>query len=195
MPAETAQFGQDELAVLINELRGLLKLNVPGDIVELGCYRGETSLHLARELKGYPDKKLFIYDSFEGLPPKAAQDQSPAGTQFKAGELPATKREVVERLKRAGFGDVRVKKAWFSDLTTSDLPKTISLAFLDGDFYESILDSLRLIWPLLSPGAGVLVDDYQNEALPGTQKAVDHWLKYHQVKSFRVEKSLAIIGA
>lgn len=192
MTVDLPQFGQAELAVLLRELKGVLDKHVAGDVVELGCYRGETSVHIARELKG-SGKQLFIYDSFAGLPPKSAEDQSPAGEQFKAGELPVTKREVIERLKKAGFGEVRVKKAWFSDLASGDLPENISLAFLDGDFYHSIIDSLKLVWPKLSPGAVVVVDDYQNESLPGARKAVDEWLRLHEYQSFRVEKSLGII--
>lgn len=192
-PADLPQFGQDELDVLLRELRGVIDLGVPGDVVELGCYRGDTSVRLARLLgRQAPDKKLYVYDSFEGLPAKSPLDESPAGMQFMAGELHATKREVIRRLRASGFTEVKVVKAWFSELSSADLPVQISFAFLDGDFYRSILDSLQLVWPLLAPGATVIVDDYRSEALPGAARAVDEWLAHHPVK-FRVERSLAII--
>ncbi len=88
-----------------------------------------------------------------------------------------------------------VKKAWFADLGPADLPGKIAFAFLDGDYYESIRDSLRLIERKLSPGAVIVVDDYQSEALPGVAKAVDEWLGtgYSKVLKLRVERSLAVI--
>ena len=85
-----------------------------------------------------------------------------------------------------------IKKAWFSDLKDNDVPERISFAFLDGDYYNSICDSFKLINNKLSPGAIIIVDDYTNESLPGARKAVDEWLKTHPAK-LRIEQSLAII--
>ncbi len=188
------QFNEEELSVLLRELGQVLVMNVRGEVIELGCYKGLTSLEIARALKtAGSNKKLYAYDSFEGLPSKVPKDQSPAGEQFKAGELPATKQEVVKLFKKAGLHVPVIKKAWFNELKDKDLPEAISFAFLDGDFYESIRDSLKLVWPKLSSGAIVVIDDYQNEALPGTQKAVDEWLKVHPT-NIRIEASLAIIG-
>lgn len=187
------QFDDTELAVLLRELTQVLVTQVEGEVVELGCYRGLTSLKIARALKDAGStKKLYLYDSFEGLPAKGKADQSPAGEQFKAGELPVTKAEVIKLFKKSGLSLPKVKKAWFKDLKPSDLPDQIALAFLDGDFYESIMDSLKLVWPKLQSGAVVVVDDYQNQALPGAARAVDEWLKTHPAKLL-VEASLGVI--
>lgn len=188
------QFNEQELAVLLRELGQVLVKDVEGDVVELGCYKGLTSVQIGKALKlAGSNNKLYLYDSFTGLPEKTKADSSPAGEQFKAGELPATKDEVIKLFKKAGLSLPYVKKAWFSDLKSKDLPDNIAFAFLDGDFYESIKTSLNLIWPKLTPGAVVVVDDYQNEALPGAQKAVDEWLKTHPA-ILSIEASLAIIG-
>ena len=149
-------------------------LAVSGDFVELGCYKGDTSLALAEILKG-SDKKLWIYDSFEGLPGKTSFDNSPLGENFKEGELLVTKREVKERFLRAGLKVPIIKKGWFSDFSSVDLPEEISFCFLDGDFYESIRDGLRLVEDKLSNGSVLIVHDYNNPALPGVKKAVDEW--------------------
>ena len=187
------QFNQRELDVLLRELRCVLVAKIDGDIVELGCYKGFTSLEIQRLLHTKQSKKrLYVYDSFMGLPPKVAQDNSPAGIQFTAGELPASKHEVIQLFRKSGLVLPNIKKAWFSELSAADMPDLISFAFLDGDFYESILDSLSLVWPKLALGAVVLVDDYQNEALPGAAKAVTQWLKNHPAK-LKIEASLAII--
>lgn len=167
-------------------------LTVSGDFVELGCYKGDTSLLLAEILKG-TEKKLYIYDSFEGLPDKTTNDESVAGENFKAGELYVTKREVKERFLRANLPVPVIKKAWFSDLTDADLPSKIAFAFLDGDFYESIRDSLHLVEDKLLEGSVVIVHDYTNPALPGVAKAVDEWIRARKRKITKYE-SLAIIS-
>ena len=85
-----------------------------------------------------------------------------------------------------------VHKGWFSDLHDDDVPEGIHFAFLDGDYYGSIHDSLKLIEKKLAPGAVVVVDDYANEALPGAAHAVDEW-RAQQPRSFRVQSSLAVL--
>lgn len=171
-------------------------LLVEGDYVELGCYRGDTSLLLAELLVEKsvekPAKKLWIYDSFEGLPEKGEEDTSEIGKDFIKGELAVTKREVKARFLRAGLPVPAIKKAWFNELTGVDLPEKIAFAFLDGDLYESIRDSLRLVEDKMSKGSVIMVHDYDNPALPGVAKAVDEWLSSKNAKMER-NKSLAII--
>ena len=164
-------------------------LSLEGDFVELGCYKGDTSLALAQLLKG-SDKTLYLYDSFAGLPEKSPEDQSVAGDQFKAGELNVTKREVITRFKKANLPLPRIKKAFFEDLTPADLPDKIAFAFLDGDLYSSIKTSLSLITPHLTPDTIVLVHDYNNPALPGVTRAVDEWDK---TKSVTVHETVALL--
>ena len=172
-------------------------LTVDGDFVELGCYRGDTSLSLAELLVEKsvekPVKKLWIYDSFEGLPGKSKEDESEVGKEFQQGELAVTKREVKARFLRAGLPVPVIKKAWFNELTEADLPEKIAFAFLDGDLYESIRDSLRLVEDKVSKGSVIMVHDYDNPALPGVTRAVDEWLKNKDIKMQKY-RSLEIIN-
>lgn len=192
-PIISDQVEPTELSVILRELEAVLTAGVAGDVVELGCYVGTTSLFLQRLLRQYaPDKTLHVYDSFAGLPPKSVKDQSPAGEQFKPGELHTGKSQLIKHFKQAGLPLPVIHKGWFSELTPQDLPAQISFAFLDGDFYDSINQSLQLVWPRLVPRAVVLVDDYQSEALPGAKRAVDEWLRSHSAR-LRTEASLAII--
>lgn len=166
-------------------------LAVEGDFVELGCYKGDTSLMLAEILKG-SDKKLWIYDSFEGLPEKSSEDESAVGKDFQEGVLAVSRKEVKSRFLRAGLPVPEIKKAWFNELTLEDLPEKIAFAFLDGDLYESIKDSLRLVQDKVDANSIIIVHDYTNEALPGVAKAVDEWIKVKNYQLTRYE-SLAII--
>jgi O-methyltransferase len=168
-------------------------LKCDGDFVELGCYKGDTSLLLAEILKD-SGKKLWVYDSFEGLPEKTGADESVAGESFKGGELYVTKREVKERFLRANLPVPVIKKAWFNELTEDDLPEKIAFAFLDGDFYESIRDSLKLIENKMTDGGIIIVHDYNNPALPGVAKAVDEWVEGKNLKITKYESVVIILA-
>lgn len=185
------QIDQRELAIILRELERVLAANVVGDVVEFGCYVGTTSVPMGKRL-ATTDKTLHVYDSFEGLPEKSRKDESPAGTQFVKGELLATKKQLIKNFTQAHIALPVITKGWFSDLAPEQVPTQIAFAYLDGDYYHSVLDSLKLIWPCLSLGATILVDDYANEALPGAARAVDEWLRTHPAH-LRVEHSLAII--
>ena len=194
-PAAVSQVSSVETAILISLLQQVLAKNITGDVVELGCYRGDTSILFQHELQK-TDKILWLYDSFAGLPEKTREDSSAAGDQFKTGELFVTKREVIEKFKRQNLPLPKIKKAFFEDLDPiSDLPNKICFAFLDGDYYQSIMDSLRLVTPKLTPDAVLVVDDYANEALPGAARAADVWLQAHPGFRCRVEASLAVMTA
>lgn len=179
-------------------------LDIEGDFVELGCYKGDTSLVLAEILRKHNNvgvekpvenlvKKLWIYDSFEGLPEKNKEDESELGRDFRKGALAVTKREVKMRFLRAGLPVPVIKRAWFDDLTEKDLPGKIAFAFLDGDLYESIKQSLLLVENKIGQGSVIVVHDYQNAALPGVAKAVDEWINGRDI-SFAVYETMAIIG-
>ncbi|MBR2659708.1 class I SAM-dependent methyltransferase [Candidatus Saccharibacteria bacterium] len=186
-----------ETATILELLESTITANVPGDVVEFGCYKGDTSILLQKLLHSTGTtaeaKTLWLYDSFEGLPPKTVEDASVAGDSFKAGELFVTKREVVAKFKKAGLRVPRIKKAFFEDLLDQDLPPQISFAFLDGDLYGSIKTSLALVTPRLTPGAIIVVHDYNNPELPGSAKAVDEYLRNHPTKKLAQKATLAII--
>jgi hypothetical protein len=61
------QVDEREVRVILRELETVLKKDINGDVVEFGCYVGTTSVFLASRLKT-ADRKLYLYDSFEGLP-------------------------------------------------------------------------------------------------------------------------------
>lgn len=190
--SEPQQVSSSETEILLSLAREMLK--VPGDFVELGCYRGDTSLLLQKLLVGSGDRKrLWIYDSFEGLPERSFEDSSAAGDAFSAGELFVTKREVVEKFKKAGVRMPIIKKGFFEDLSAADLPDAISFAFLDGDLYGSIRTSFSLVFPRLADGGIIVVHDYNNPQLPGSARAVDEFLRAHPEFRLEVRETLAII--
>ncbi len=186
------QVDQKEIDVITRELKRILDKDISGDVVEFGCYIGTTSVYLAKMLMP-TTRELYVYDSFAGLPEKHVKDTSPLGEQFVAGELLASKKQFIKNIAQAGVTMPHIKKAWFADLSPIDVPTKISFAFLDGDYYLSVLYPLKLIEKCLQLGSTIVVDDYGNAALPGVAKAVDEWLLKHPTAQKRVEHSLAII--
>lgn len=186
------QIDRSELAVILREFERVQ--DIAGDVVEFGCFAGTTSVHISKWLEG-SDRTFHVYDSFAGLPEKTAPDLSPAGEQFRPGELAITKKQFVLNCKKAGVKVPVIHKGWFSDLSDEDVPELIAFAFLDGDYYESVRVPLELIERKLTPGATIIVDDYANEALPGAARAVDEWRERTKWQTtLRVECSLAIIA-
>ncbi len=193
MKLSTDQVSQEEVKVLLRELDHIAKSGVAGDVVELGCYEGGSAVELQRYLvKNAPERTLWLYDSFEGLPEKTIEDKSPLGSLFHAGALKAAQSRLKRNFVKANLPVPEIIRAWFYELDPEDLPEQVALAFLDGDFYESILDSLKLVWPKLSKGSIIIVDDYDNVKLPGVKKALDIFLADKQFQ-LKVETSLAII--
>ncbi len=176
--AADLQIPDRETELLLAELAKTA--DIPGDVVEFGCYEGDTSIQLANAMRNHPDKWLYLYDSFEGLPAKTAADQSADGWRFKEGELKASPDTVAHKFKKYQLPEPVIVKGWFNELTADDLPAQISFALLDGDFYESIKTSFALVAPRLNPHGIIAVHDYRNAALPGSAKAVAEFLSAHQ---------------
>lgn len=187
------QVNQQEIDIILRELARVITQKVPGDITEFGCYVGTTSVYLAKTIAGLSDRELYVYDSFEGLPEKTSFDVSPLGESFRPGELSVSKKQFQINIAKNGVIIKHIKKAWFKNLTLGDIPDKVAFVYLDGDYYMSIVDPLRLLRNHLSKGAIIVVDDYSNPALPGVAKAVDEWTRRHGL-SIRVEHSLAIIN-
>lgn len=189
-------------------------VQLAGDFVEFGCYRGDTSVELAKllgraslfeghktrasapersEKRTSPPQQIWLYDSFSGLPAKSPADESAAGVNFQPGVLHVSRRALIDKLKKHGLSNAIIKKAWFSDLTEQDLPAKIAFAFIDGDFYESQRTALALAQPRLIEQGIIVCHDYNNPELPGATQAVDEFMRRHPEYHLSVFQTLAII--
>jgi O-methyltransferase len=146
-----------------------LKRNVPGDFVETGAWRGGTCI-VARSVykEQGSDKKIFVADSFEGLPPPdTAQYPDDTGdTHYLDTNMQASLERVQDAFKAFGLLDdgVIFLKGWFKDtLPTAPIGK-ISILRLDGDMYGSTIDALKNLYHKLSLGGYCIIDDYYHPA-------------------------------
>jgi O-methyltransferase len=160
----------------------VLAYNVPGDFVELGCNHGQSSVLFQKLIMRYdPSRELHVYDSFEGLPsPASADGEDP---DFIEGAMKTTEDRLKANFKNHNLPEPVIHKGWFSDTLPAGVPDQVAFAYLDGDLYESILVSLRYIYPRLVKGAICVIDDYSNPEvykewtqLPGVKKACDEYL-------------------
>lgn len=100
-PIISDQINKQELLVILTELEQLLARGGSGAVVEFGCYVGTTSLFVTQLLSQFNSSVPYhVFDSFAGLPAKLPQDYSPAGEQFKTGELLATKAQFIAHFKK-----------------------------------------------------------------------------------------------
>jgi O-methyltransferase len=150
---------------------------VPGDLVELGCNKGQTSVVIQKIIEHCgSDRILHVYDSFEGLPETTEGD---VGTPFRGGWMKVSSDIVLDNFRRYSLRPPQIHAGWFEHTLPTELPDQICFAYLDGDFYESILISLQHVYPRLSSGAVCVVDDYCDSArsewnfLPGVKRACD----------------------
>ena len=192
------QIGAEDMSMILHELLGVLERDIPGDIVEFGCYIGTTSLFIRRLLDRFADRRtrtFHVYDSFAGLPEKGREDDSAAGTGFEAGALAVTKKQFIHEFQKAHLMLPVIHKAWFGELTAADVPPEIAFAFIDGDFYDSIKHSLHLVLPRMQPGGLIIVDDYAHEALPGVARATEELIGTTRVETGRVSHDMLILKA
>lgn len=195
-PIISDQISREGLEAVLVQLDKTLGRNIPGAVVEFGCYIGTTSLFVRRILDDAgqsEDRPFHVYDSFEGLPQKSIQDNNAAGVDFEAGKLYVSKKEFLHQFRAAGLKPPTVHKGWFDQLGPSEVPEPIAFAFLDGDFYDSIISSLRLVWPKMSEGGVIVVDDYKRETLPGVERAINDFFQGKHIRSLRGEQNKAII--
>lgn len=165
----------------------VLENNVPGDLIETGVWRGGASIFMRAILKvyGVMNRKVWIANSFDGLPePDARKYPLDADSDFHRHEVLAVSlEEVKSNFERYGLFDdqVCVLKGWFRDTLPNAPFKQLAVVRLDGDLYESTMDGLVHLYPKLSVGGYLIVDDYG--AVQGCDRAVDDYRTRFNISS------------
>ncbi len=139
--------------------------NVEGDLIETGVWRGGATIFMRAILKAYAisNKVVWVADSFQGLP--APDKNYPADKNLDLSDvkiLAVPLEDVQANFKKYNLLDEQVKflKGWFKDtLPTAPINK-LSILRLDGDLYESTIQALNYLYPKLSIGGYVIIDDF-----------------------------------
>jgi len=163
----------------------VLAKGVKGDLIETGVWRGGASIFMRAILKAYniTDRRVFVADSFEGLPiPDAEKYPKDADSLlYKTMGLSVSMEEVQSNFRRYGILDEQVcfLKGWFKDTLPTAPISQLAVIRLDGDMYESTMDGLVNLYPNLSVGGYVIVDDYG--ALAACKDAVEDYRRNNKI--------------
>lgn len=157
---------------------------VPGDLIEAGVWRGGASILMRGVLAAHdePDRRVFVADSFEGLPEPDAERYplDAADLNYAEEELAVGVDEVRANFERYGLLDDRVRfvEGWFRDTLPALTEESFAVVRLDGDLYESTMDGLANLYPRLAVGGFLIVDDYGFE---NSRAAVEDYRREHGI--------------
>lgn len=179
--------GDDRLSNAYDLVREVVRQKIPGDIVECGVFNGGCSAMMAAALCADDCRNVWMFDSFEGLPHPREEDGDKARTyshlEILNGNLEPINRCVgAEQNVREIFSlinfpidKMRICKGWFQDVLPKRSGETppIAVLRLDGDWYESTMICLEYLYPKLSIGGYLIIDDYGY--WEGCKRAVDEY--------------------
>jgi hypothetical protein len=186
--------GPVRLLSLVDAVRHCVRREVPGAFAECGVWRGGSVLAmiLALQEEGVDDRDLFLYDTFEGMTQPGEHDVSPfdrpAAEIWDEAERederpwsvlfdPETfSEETVRRtLLETGYPAERLHlvRGPVEETVPAGAPDALALLRLDTDWYESTRHELEHLYPRLTEGGVLIVDDYGH--WEGSKRAVDEY--------------------
>ena len=157
-------------------VESVIQERIPGDLLEAGVWRGGASIFMRAILKAYgiTDRVVWLADSFKGLPAPDV-NKYPADKTSRLHEyhhLAVSLDEVQRNFQKYDLLDSQVK--FLSGFFSETLPRApidqLAVLRLDGDMYESTMDTLVNLHPKVSVGGYVIVDDYGS--IPACRQAV-----------------------
>ena len=141
---------------------------LPGDVAEVGVYKGGTARLLAKALES-TGKTVHLFDTFSGIP-----SSDPGRDIHKTGNFSDTSLESVEAYLR-DCGNVRFYQGLFPD-TAKPLEETrFCLVHIDVDIYRSAMECCKFFYPRMQNGGMMIFDDYGIHDCPGIKMAVDEF--------------------
>ena len=162
-------------------VESVVRDGVEGDLIEAGTWRGGASILMRATLDslGEDERTVWVADSFQGFPrsddPDAAEDRWSV-----IDYLGVPLEEVQANFARFGCDrGVRFVPGFFEDTMEGLTGRRWAVARLDGDTYEATRLTLESLYPGLSVGGHLIVDDYG--ALEGCRRAVDEFRRRHGI--------------
>lgn len=186
----------ERLYALIQAVRHVSAAAIPGDVVECGVWRGGSMMAAALTFAECADtqRELYLFDTFEGMSAPTALDVSVDGQKASALLCAPRSTDAASPWCYAGLDDVRAGmgstgypaerihyvQGKVEDTIPANAPARIALLRLDTDWYESTRHELEHLYPRLSPGGVLIIDDYGHWT--GCRKAVDEYLDAHGIR-------------
>lgn len=176
--------GLNNIQVCVEDV---IRNDVPGDFIETGVWRGGAVILMRAILKEYniADRTVWVADSFAGLPVPNSQKYPEDNYTFNVKDtnkvLSISLETVQSNFSKYGLLDSQVKflKGWFKDTLPHAPINQLAILRLDGDYYESTMDALESLYPKLSVGGYIIIDDYV--AMDACAKAVEDYRRAHNI--------------
>lgn len=197
---QAARFGGPSIErnfALYAAVQYVARHDIPGDLVECGVHHGASCAIMALTLKalGATDRRIFLYDTFRGMPEPGEQDvdvhNAPARDQWQAaqrddhnewayGPLP----QVRENMRSTGypFQKFVFVEGLVEQTIPAVVPESIAILRLDTDWYESTWHELVHLYPRLAQRGILLIDDYG--AWKGARDATDKYLAQNRIPMY-----------
>ncbi|KYG73476.1 MULTISPECIES: TylF/MycF/NovP-related O-methyltransferase [Roseivirga] len=164
----------------------LISENIQGDLIECGVWNGGATIFMAGLLQAYQehDRKVWVADSFDGVPvPELEEDKEFDISKKVFPGLAVGLEEVKNNFDK--YDLLKENVEFLPGLFSSTLPNApineIAVLRLDGDLYESTMDSLNALYDRVVSGGFVIVDDYG--VLPPCKKAVDEFREKRNISN------------
>jgi O-methyltransferase len=150
------------------------RAGVAGDFVEAGVYRGGSAGVLAAQAMKSPDRRLWLFDAFAGMP--AAGEHDDERSHAIEGQYVGSEARTRQILSRVGMDPRRteLRVGWFDDTFPHADVERIALLHVDCDFYDPVKLTLETFYERVAPGGYVIINDYGS--YEGARVAVDEWL-------------------
>jgi len=177
--------GLTRLRHLRNLIMQVLAENISGDFIETGVWRGGACIYMRAVLAvyGVTNRRVWVADSFEGLPaPNSELYPADTGSALhQIRYLAVSFEEVRKNFARYNMLDDQVMflRGWFNDTLPKAPIQKLAILRLDGDLYESTIQALQSLYPKLTPGGFIIIDDYHD--LPGCRKAVEDFRAHNAI--------------
>jgi len=181
----------------------IVQSNLPGALVECGVWRGGSAMVMALTLAqlGITDRKIYLYDTYEGMAKPTSKDQRLSGDEDTMGKWQRMQREgfvdwcyssleeVRNNLAITGYptDNLLFIQGKVEDTIPDHAPDQIALLRLDTDWYNSTKHELLHLYPLLQRQGVLLVDDYGHWA--GQKQAVDEYFANRPLLMNRIDSS------
>jgi hypothetical protein len=172
---------KERVVSLVRAVQYIERYKIPGAVVECGVWKGGSMMAVAKTLlaHGWTDRELFLFDTYSGMPEASSVDVDGSDRSAAAllGELrvrPVEEQkqsdiaalcplEIVQtNLASTGYPMDRIRfiEGKVEDTIPQHAPSSIALLRLDTDWYESTRHELVHLFPRLSHGGILVIDDY-----------------------------------
>lgn len=152
----------------------LKKESISGQVAECGVFKGVTSKFLHENM---PDRKLFLFDTFEGFSNQDTDNYLASDQRFKDTSVRGVLNYIGDE------NNIIIKQGFFPNTTVGMETEQFAFVMLDFDKYEPTLAGLNFFYPRLSPGGYIFIHDYNNpESNWACSRAVNFFLQDKQEK-------------